>query len=249
MFKFIPLTMLKKRQDNSSRRPQANAFGIFGAAQAATLPSSVDLSLDNWPPIYNQNVIGSCTANALCSNIRYLARNKSFEPSRLFVYYMERLNECKGDHSAIYDSGATIDYACQYSEEVGVCEEHMWPYDIMNVNIQPPQACIDNARSYKVGRCFNISLNFGCMLKTIKYLLRMHLPVLYAFGVYASFMLTGAASGRPSMPNPIVYEDGNDARDPFLGGHEVLIVGYDDTTQLFKLVNSWGEEWGEKGFF
>jgi C1A family cysteine protease len=34
-----------------------------------------------------------------------------------------------------------------------------------------------------------------------------------------------------------------------LGGHCVLLVGYDDTTQQFTCMNSWGPHWGLDGFF
>ena len=33
-----------------------------------------------------------------------------------------------------------------------------------------------------------------------------------------------------------------------LGGHAVSIVGFDDATRSFVVRNSWGEDWGEKGF-
>ncbi len=31
-------------------------------------------------------------------------------------------------------------------------------------------------------------------------------------------------------------------------GHEITLVGYDDTQQSFKFINSWGPEWGDNGF-
>ena len=34
-----------------------------------------------------------------------------------------------------------------------------------------------------------------------------------------------------------------------LGGHAVLCVGYDDKTQRFLVRNSWGVDWGLKGYF
>lgn len=33
-----------------------------------------------------------------------------------------------------------------------------------------------------------------------------------------------------------------------LGGHCVAIVGYDDNRQAFRIMNSWGTEWGDNGF-
>jgi C1A family cysteine protease len=34
-----------------------------------------------------------------------------------------------------------------------------------------------------------------------------------------------------------------------VGGHAVLVVGYDNVTQRFLARNSWGTEWGIKGHF
>ena len=34
-----------------------------------------------------------------------------------------------------------------------------------------------------------------------------------------------------------------------LGGHCVLMIGYNDITKTFLCVNSWGANWGAKGFF
>ena len=46
-----------------------------------------------------------------------------------------------------------------------------------------------------------------------------------------------------NMPYPNVN------REAVLGGHAVLIVGYNDTTQRFIVRNSWGTGWGDKGYF
>ena len=34
-----------------------------------------------------------------------------------------------------------------------------------------------------------------------------------------------------------------------LGGHAVLAVGYDDKGECLIVRNSWGENWGQKGYF
>jgi C1A family cysteine protease len=45
------------------------------------------------------------------------------------------------------------------------------------------------------------------------------------------------------MPHP------NTARERLLGGHAVLLVGYDKTRQVYIARNSWGSGWGDKGYF
>ncbi|MCB1170388.1 MAG: hypothetical protein KDK25_08645, partial [Leptospiraceae bacterium] len=67
------------------------------------------------------------------------------------------------------------------------------------------------------------------------------------------------ASGHPVMVGILLYESLLDlkqgvyeaAEGPFLGGHSVVIVGYDDDrgkNGAFKIMNSWGQDWGENGF-
>ncbi len=38
-------------------------------------------------------------------------------------------------------------------------------------------------------------------------------------------------------------------KEALLGGHCVLMVGFNNVTQRFICVNSWGASWGDRGFF
>jgi hypothetical protein len=63
----------------------------------------------------------------------------------------------------------------------------------------------------------------------------LHGPVMTTLKVYADFVTySGGVYKRTS----------SDA----LGGHAISIIGYDDATQSWIIRNSWGENWGEKGF-
>src|SRR6201994_4490216 len=66
------------------------------------LPPSVDLR-KKCPPVYDQGQLGSCTANAIAAAIEF-DQKKKFVPSRLFIYYNERVMENTVDS----DSGAQI---------------------------------------------------------------------------------------------------------------------------------------------
>jgi C1A family cysteine protease len=39
------------------------------------------------------------------------------------------------------------------------------------------------------------------------------------------------------------------SRDYLLGGHAVMLVGYDDSTKRFTMMNSWGTKVGKEGYF
>jgi C1A family cysteine protease len=67
-------------------------------------------------------------------------------------------------------------------------------------------------------------------------------PVIIGFDVYSSF-ITNSVSRTGMMPYP------NTSRESLLGGHAVLIVGYNNATQRFTVRNSWGTSWGDKGYF
>jgi hypothetical protein len=69
--------------------------------KAVKLPNVVDLR-PRMPQLYDQGNLGSCTANALCGAIWYQV--PKFSPSRLFLYYNERVI----GNTVDIDSGAYI---------------------------------------------------------------------------------------------------------------------------------------------
>ena len=78
--------------------------------------------------------------------------------------------------------------------------------------------------------------------KEILYAIQMELaenrPVVVALPVDASFKII-------SRNNSIYNPSGNSQQI----AHAVTIIGFDRTTRRFKLVNSYGSQWGENGFF
>jgi hypothetical protein len=67
-----------------------------------------------------------------------------------------------------------------------------------------------------------------------------------------SMSMKSACKTLSNYRKGIMTDDGDCVcLDPYCADHAVLMVGYDDTTDppSFKLKNSWGNSWGEDGYF
>jgi C1A family cysteine protease len=190
--------------------------------------------------VYDQGELGSCTANAFCAAYRIMSKivnkNSNFQPSRLFFYYQER----KIYGTVNSDSGADVVDGENYVQKNGICSEQSWPYNIQKYAVAPPANCYNEAKQHKIVNYLIISIDKN-LLTNIKSYISQNKPVLIAIAVYDSFESEKASiSGIIPMPNTTT--------ETSLGGHEVCIVGYDDSRQMFTVLNSWGYNWGDKGF-
>jgi len=204
--------------------------------------------------VYDQGQVGSCTVNSLLQAYNMLSYGSSFQPSRLYLYWHERLVE-DANNAPITDTGADAVDGLTYLAHYGVCPEANWPYDPTQVNVAPPATCDALAKHHLIKGIGSLDvptndIDYASKLITnIKETIVNGYPIHIGVQVYQSFMSNDAAnSGIISIPNPVNMEDPNDPRDPYLGGHEILITGYDDAKTLFQFVNSWGSGWGEQGF-
>jgi C1A family cysteine protease len=199
------------------------------------LPVKVDLR-PNCPKVYDQGQLGSCTANAIAGAIEFdrLKQHKTdFVPSRLFIYYNERVMEGTVDT----DSGAMIRDGVKSVANQGDAPETEWPYDIDKFTVKPPPKVYTDALKYKVVQYQRVLRN----LTQMKGCLASGYPFVFGFTVYESFESPEVAqTGQVNMPGPNEQE---------LGGHAVVAVGYDDSQQRFFVRNSWGTGWGMAGYF
>jgi len=195
------------------------------------LPSIVDLR-SKFPECYDQGELGSCTANALCASFQY--NDPSFMGSRLFVYYNERAME-----GTIHeDAGATLSDGITILKKFGVCSEELWPYDISKYASIPPLNCYVEADKHHVIEATNILNNAFSM----KQCLAEGLPFVVGIQIFEAFeSLEVAKTGMVPMPNLFT--------DECLGGHAVLVCGYDENKQIWIVRNSWGTNWGDNGYF
>src|SRR6202158_2921 len=163
--------------------------------RAAVVPASVDLRA-KCPPVYDQGQLGSCTANAIAGAVQFDLMKESkpvFVPSRLFIYYNERVIE----GTVNSDSGAQIRDGIKTVASQGVCPEPEWPYDIAKCAQKPSakaysDAVTDRAISYQ-SLVQDLNQMKGCLASGY--------PFVFGFTVYESFETAAVAkSGHAPMP-------------------------------------------------
>ncbi len=198
------------------------------------LPTSVDLRSE-CPPVYNQGQLGSCTANDIAAAIEFDQRkqgNKEFTPSRLFIYYNERVIE----GTVNQDSGAQVRDGIKSVATLGAPPETDWPYDISEFIKKPPTVAYTDAKQDLVTSYSRVAQ----VLTQMQGCLAEGYPFVFGFTVYESFESdTVAQTGIVPIPA---------SGETVLGGHCVLAVGYDDTKRIFIIRNSWGTDWGLNGY-
>lgn len=201
----------------------------------AKLPVAWDVR-DPDIPVLDQGDLGSCTANAIVTAFMHSQKHQGldlFTGSRLFLYYNER--EMLG--TVEYDSGAIIRDGMKAINRQGLCPEEDWEYIPKRFTQRPPDHAYSHALKHQ-------SIQYLRMYQTPRYIkmaLYNGFPVIFGFMVYESIESEKVAK-TGVIPFP------QKKKEVALGGHAVIIVGYDDNTRLFTIQNSWGESWGDKGY-
>jgi C1A family cysteine protease len=212
------------------------AFPMYAArVELAALPPAVDLR-PQCPPIYDQGQLGCCTGNGWAAAIQFLQMKQgiaNFTPSRLFIYYNERVL----DNDVPQDAGAAISDGAHAVSTQGCPHEDLWPYDITKFADPPPQPAVDDGLKHLALQVQQVSQD----LTSMKEVLASGLPIVIGFVVYQSFE-TDAVTKTGIVPLPGHHEKK-------LGGHCVVVVGYDDSQSRFIMRNSWGTTWGMQGYF
>ncbi len=197
------------------------------------IPDSVDLR-SQMPAIYDQGNLGSCTANAVAAALDFQRARQAehfITPSRLFIYYNER----KDQHTIREDSGASIRESVKAVKHYGACPESEWKYDIEKFTHKPSKPCYTAALKYEDLLYIRVNQSLG----DIQNALASGNAVVVGINVYESFESDAVAnSGNVPMPNV--------SSEQLLGGHAVLVVGYENEKWIVR--NSWGVDFGDRGY-
>jgi C1A family cysteine protease len=199
------------------------------------LPVIFDLT-PKMPPVLDQRDLGACASHACSNTLRYLLQKEGlpvFQPSRLYIYYNTRVKI--ESNPADQDTGVTIKGLCKAVQKYDACDEELWLYDTSKFAIPPPLACYKNARMESDFRYEIVPQD----IQSIRRTLASGFPIIVGMLIYES-LESDTVSRTGIVPLPNVQTE------KCLGGHAMLIVGYDEGT--FKIMNSWGYTWGNNGF-
>ncbi|MFG3419804.1 C1 family peptidase [Micromonospora sp. NPDC048063] len=217
-------------------------FHWDGAAITPPWPAEPEgrVTLDRWfPPVIDQGTVPLCTAavvTALAAYFARRARHTMVQPSVLFNYRMARRLMGTPDRR-----GAHIESSIAAWQRFGLPDEASWPWDASTVNADPPTDlapspdCPAEVTSWRIRRD---SIDASRYLAVLRDALRVGLPVACEFPLYVSQF---AAIGTGVIPMPRENERS-------LGRHIALLTGFDDAGRHFRVRNSWGPEWGERGY-
>jgi C1A family cysteine protease len=204
-------------------------------ARRGPAPASVD-NRQFCSPVADQGQLGSCTAFSMAKGLREYLQNKNGEKatpmSALWLYYNERAH--MGAQYIKQDSGANMSDGNYVLSNQGCATEASWGYNIAKFTVKPPAAADASAAAWKIKSAANLAT-----VDDVKAAVAAGQPVVFGFTVYESFEAIGADG---VMPDPKPGES-------VLGGHAVMVVGYDDQKQQLTVRNSWGGGWGDKGYF
>jgi hypothetical protein len=217
---------------------------LLAKAQAfqPSLPTAVRLE-DQIVSILDQGGLGSCAANALAQALRAGLIQRGTPPekitlaSRLYLYYMARAT----GNGTQFDSGTSFRSILDAARRVGYPAERLWTYDDgpEQFKLQPGVDAIRAAFDQIQGFAYHRLTSTGAQRSyDLRSLLAARYTVLFGTMVSERFQDYDAGASPLNPPS---------SSEAILGGHGLLLAGYG--RGYFDGVNSWGPDWGRKGWF
>lgn len=192
---------------------------------------------------------GSCGPTSLSQVLTYQQRQQALpedEASVHFIYWYTRFLMGTVNEDSGVDNRTLLKAVANY----GFCPEQMDPYsDSLSAMKKRPTQVMDAAAAPNKITAYAAVVQ---SLSQMKGVLAGNEPFLFGFDVFDQ-LLSDEAGETGIVKTPSQTESS-------IGGHDICFVGYSDKDLLgnkpgnkwpaghFKFRNSWGEEWGDKGF-
>jgi uncharacterized protein (TIGR02145 family) len=196
------------------------------------------------PPIENQGSEGSCVAFSSAyaarsfhlhrdMNTTYTNSNGTSNFNNLFSpEFLYNSAKAPGDCGT---AGMYFYNALEYLKNNGVCKWSTMPYSFTNgCTTLPNNNQTQEATQFKVNNYYRIA---DISTDNIKSMIYNQQPIIFGANLDQGFM---SANSSFIWKEPI----GN-----FVGRHAMILCGWDDDKHAFKIMNSWGKNMADNGFY
>ncbi len=250
---FILITALSQAQEFSTGLKPIDPEVLAKMPKAAMpfsgkeLPRAVDLS-DKMPPPGQQGMQSSCVAWSVAYAVKSyqekleegndyfwggsLNLNAVFSPA--YIY-----NQANNGR----DGGLQFQDALNLLQQQGAAKMNVMPYNETDYLTRPTPQQTAQAKNYKIAKWDPVEFNTPNpqdRINNVKTMLNAGLPVMIGASVDQGFNQDGMNGTKPFIWSV--------KRGPNVANHAMVAVGYDDALQSFKVLNSYGQEWGNNGY-
>lgn len=190
------------------------------------------------PPVINQGGEGSCVAQSVGYYTRsaeqYYRTGASLYSNTLNIFSSEFLYNITVASPSNCGSGTSILKALDTLVGRGICLFSSMPYtDVNGCTIMPTASQYIEASNYKIS-------GYSKILNTdrdaIKTMIQQNHPLIIMILADNSFINASAGFIWKTYSGSGML------------AHSIAIVGFDDTKNAYKVINSWGTSWGDVGY-
>ncbi len=208
----------------------------------AELPNSFDLS-STLPPAGNQGRQNSCVAWTVAYAYKSYQEKKE-ENSNYIVNGQLNLNAVFSPAFIYNQINNGVDGGSYFTDALNVLSQQgalKWvdmPYNELDYLTKPNTAQKNKAKNYRIDFWRRVNIYDQ---KEVKAQINSGFPVIIGAMVDNDF----SVRGRSLSGQDYIWSNASGIQQ---GGHAMLVVGYDDSTGAFKVLNSWGKDWGRDGY-
>lgn len=235
---FLHVSLMLNAANSQERKPglgleflvdsEFNSIPEASAPLMGILPNKIDL-ISKMPTPGDQGAQGSCVGwavgYALKSYQEYnrfsSGEQRPYSPS--YIYNQIKIGDC--------NSGSYIVDALNILQRQGNTLLEEFPYDQNSCTTIPSENLKRAAAAGKISKWRRLNPE---NIDEIKAQLSSHQPIIIGMKVYNNFYSYMGGVYRSVSGN-------------VLGGHAMIVIGYDDEKNSFLIQNSWGTDWGESG--
>ena len=212
------------------------------------LPSSASLE-QYCPPVLSQGGDGTCVGYSVCYSAVSILYNSQMGVTNPFEKYALAF-----DPYFMYSAlRMNMDVECQEGLNMSTAMNFLYEKGIKRWAMPPYLDCRYEWGSdeWKMVQTYALPFSITNYMKVesisdTKYLLSNGLPVV--IGISMGTSIYSAGEGNGTVTSTGLWIPKKDEKS--LGGHAVTVIGYDDNKfgGAFRIMNSWGSDYGDNGF-